>query len=743
MSAEGTTNNVSTSEDSESSHASSGAVGDAKSEEDTIGFDQYVQIFSEFLTNKNTETPLTVSVEGDWGTGKSSFLAQLKKELDDRGYKTVEFDPWRHDSQGALWAAFALEFSRELRAEMGPFERLKGYISLMRGRVNPARIPVSSVLKGVFYSGAVLIGLAVGVPLILQGNLFATISSPSPELTEVLLGSSGLAVAVISLFQLGGITRRRLASPIQSQLRDAIEEPEYQSQLSFKSEFHNDINRLVEAYVPDDEAVFVFIDDLDRCSVDKAAELTQALNMMTASNPRVIFTLALDREKVAAGIAANHESMLPYLSDTNGDSNANVDHIEEVSSGKEFGFRYLEKFIQIPFQIPEPNQAEVREFVIDLMPDEAINDQQTTTETDQTEEESPDDSNVDLLKHQHDVTIEIIEMVAPALDNNPRAIKKFVNLFRIRSQLAHQLGLFEFDDEAITQDGLTFHQLGKFITISLRWPHLLPEVDRDPYLLAQLEQFAIAEDPGNAPDEVAKWTNKTELMELLRRSTDGHIKPTDDRSPNPDPCSLQEIPINTLLHISPRVDQPTETIDSDMKEGDKVIIFNIDPSNWDSCIRGPTEEYAEYHDKSRIGEPWHGIRDGSPDPTDNFSPGDLVIVRKTGEGIQGLWRFYESKSVNNQSAVPWDDDEYKKMLYCKSLIREFKPDIEESEFMSRGDYLQIKGPARALSNEYANRYLDAILSDLEENNGWDLDSENKEVVRKILNNMKATESDNE
>ncbi len=52
-------------------------ISDQASEDDLLGFKPYVEAIADFLTNEETKPPLTLSVEGGWGSGKSSFMKQL------------------------------------------------------------------------------------------------------------------------------------------------------------------------------------------------------------------------------------------------------------------------------------------------------------------------------------------------------------------------------------------------------------------------------------------------------------------------------------------------------------------------------------------------------------------------------------------------------------------------------------------------------------------------------------------
>ena len=65
-------------------------INDTATTEDSLGFKPYVEAIAEFLTNKGTSAPITLSIEGQWGCGKSSFMKQLKKQIEMRNLSKVE-----------------------------------------------------------------------------------------------------------------------------------------------------------------------------------------------------------------------------------------------------------------------------------------------------------------------------------------------------------------------------------------------------------------------------------------------------------------------------------------------------------------------------------------------------------------------------------------------------------------------------------------------------------------------------
>ncbi|WP_263382201.1 P-loop NTPase fold protein [Granulicella arctica] len=67
------------------------AVGDHATDVDSLGFSPYVEAIAAFLTSPATEPPLTISIEGEWGSGKSSFMLQLEKTIAGPSRRAVFF----------------------------------------------------------------------------------------------------------------------------------------------------------------------------------------------------------------------------------------------------------------------------------------------------------------------------------------------------------------------------------------------------------------------------------------------------------------------------------------------------------------------------------------------------------------------------------------------------------------------------------------------------------------------------
>lgn len=499
---------------SEADEFHSQIVGDDPSQVDQLGFDPHVASLAEFLTDPTTQPPLTVSVEGVWGSGKTSFMRQLEAKIDDE-HPVVWFNPWRHENTNELGAAFMLAFLRSIREGLSWRRRATGYGRLLLRRLNESRVRRDLAWKGLIGAVLAVIGaVALGALGLVDQLTLAQLQ------TVGLLGAGGGLLGVL-------VWTQRSLDRTESQLRAYIDDPGYADRVPFIQRFHDDLEDILDSYVAD-RRVFVFIDDIDRCAVPRAAELMQAINLMVADDSRLVFVIGMDREKVAAGIAAKHQDTLDFLPDA------------EYEEGHEFGSDYLEKFIDIPFAVPRPDKTDIERFIERFI--------RETLDAD-----SPIDSaeaSEEVAQWNRDLLYELTVLVAPYLEYNPRRIKKFLNLYRLQVHLANSYDLLEWQ----ANGALTLQQIGKFVAVTVQWPSITDALAADGDLFHDL--VAAVEAPDSVADpspEFTDWQQQDGLSELLRAVPD---EPDAERSK----YDLSTADVTALLEISPpmRTDWDTQ-----------------------------------------------------------------------------------------------------------------------------------------------------------------------------------------
>ena len=66
--------------------------------DDRLGFGPYVSGIENIIRGAPTgDLPFAVGVYGPWGAGKTSFMLQLQRRLEDNEIHTLWFNAWKYD----------------------------------------------------------------------------------------------------------------------------------------------------------------------------------------------------------------------------------------------------------------------------------------------------------------------------------------------------------------------------------------------------------------------------------------------------------------------------------------------------------------------------------------------------------------------------------------------------------------------------------------------------------------------
>jgi hypothetical protein len=247
----------------------------------------------------------------------------------------------------------------------------------------------------------------------------------------------------------------------------------------------------------------VFVDDLDRCEVPKAAELLQALNLMLARDLPFIVVLAMDRAKIAAGIASRHRELLRFLPPAGPENHEPPPWIDdERSAGLAYGYDFVEKFVQLPLRVPRLTSEGLQRFLDGLLNAATEPSAGRTISVDSGED-------VDLVDRDGGQVRRVMEMVSPALGFNPRRMKQFLNLFRLRHYVAMSTG------QLTMNAGLawTLPQIGKVVAVELRWPLILDRLLETPKRLSEL--CTAARERESSEPFIRSWIADSALCDLI------------------------------------------------------------------------------------------------------------------------------------------------------------------------------------------------------------------------------------
>ncbi|MCZ6632719.1 MAG: P-loop NTPase fold protein, partial [bacterium] len=103
-----------------------------------FGFSVYAETFAKIIADKSNQSPITIAINGAWGSGKTSLMRSVRETLieiseeveqaggDDvfRCCRTVWFNAWKYSNKDAILVALVEEIIAQLMAEGFPRQRL-------------------------------------------------------------------------------------------------------------------------------------------------------------------------------------------------------------------------------------------------------------------------------------------------------------------------------------------------------------------------------------------------------------------------------------------------------------------------------------------------------------------------------------------------------------------------------------------------------------------------------------------
>ena len=364
---------------------------------DLLGFEYMVDELEILLTEERL-LPVTIGVNGDWGSGKTSLMrmarARLESVENEDRFICVSFSPWRfedyHDVKAALMAAVVDAIAARVEKDEKLAERAGEFLNKVRGRLRD---------WGLFRAVA-----AAGTAMAGGGAEEAAIT-----------GAAADAVAGMG------------ADP------DA---PEYQRSFETVAQFHVEFEELVESLGDDIQAVVVFIDDMDRCATNTIIQTFEAIGL---------FLFAQKTAYVVGAHGAIVEAALEgrYPVRTDGD--------ERIAQ------HYLEKMLQNGITIPPLAEPEARTYINLLFAELHATDEQFAKLREAATQNRRQNQLaiamnvgiargvIDDLPDELAEALDIAEQVGPplarGLRGNPRQLKRFLNRLRLRQRAADKRDL--------------------------------------------------------------------------------------------------------------------------------------------------------------------------------------------------------------------------------------------------------------------------------------------------------------
>ena len=258
-----------------------------------------------------------------------------------------------------------------------------------------------------------------------------------------------------------------------------LEEAEnlFESSVGIKSTLRDDFEAAIDECVEDGGRLVVFIDDLDRCLPEKTIEILEVIKLFL-DVPKCIFVIGVEKEVIERGIEVRYKSKEQKI----------------PISGQD----YIEKIIQIPFVLPPIRKDDMATFIEKL----GIEEQEKR----------------------------YVTIVAKGAGCNPRKVKMFLNVLRIRHAIVER-----------TCGGINPDLSAKLLVFEYGFPEFYKDVVKykNQELLCKLERLAIGDHDKRLEEEL-------ESSEILKK----YHKNEDLKSLLIDSPLFRRIDIEPYIHLS-------------------------------------------------------------------------------------------------------------------------------------------------------------------------------------------------
>jgi hypothetical protein len=349
-------------------------------EQDVLGLTPIALGLSRFLRNEKTLPPLTVAINGEWGSGKSSLMNLLRCDLKSYGMCPVWFNAWHHQKEEHLLAALLQTIRLEAVPPVWNLLGVPYRVRLLSYRLRrrwPALVLITAALIFlVALDRHVRVDQHTDLFLWLTSQLVPSFKAKPAEPVSAVPVQGGLLALVTAIGVLwkgvtafGANPASLLASVAQGNKMKDLE-----AQTSFRQKFAVEFRDFTRALGPR-RPLAIFIDDLDRCLPSNVRDVLEAVNFLISSGDCFV-VLGMDRLQVqrAVGLSfkevAEEAGFQPAIRPVNGAPAPAADGADEIAREKraEFAQRYLEKLINLEVRVPQADDDTTKQRLFERAP---------------------------------------------------------------------------------------------------------------------------------------------------------------------------------------------------------------------------------------------------------------------------------------------------------------------------------------------------------------------------------------
>lgn len=316
---------------------------DIVGEEDSLGYKPYIEAFNYILKNSDEliSPPIVFGIHGKWGVGKTTFMNLIKSRLEkEKKFYTIEINPWEYGIDQNFITIFLAQLYNEVQNQIKVQGKDSGN-DFIKALFKPLKVSLNTKPISVEY----------------DFDKFS-LDQQKQEINNFISENFAMKESISYILNHDFIKKKKIV---------------------------------------------IFIDDLDRCNVDKVMEVIESIKLILNSK-NCIFFLGCDVSYLESALANKYEKFIKFSKENsqNGES--------------DFAREYLEKIIQIPFYIPAIDDISIKNYIDSILGYKKSNIKKSVIEEDI------------LVKFKNDLKDKFASDLIISTGVNPRRIKRILNL---------------------------------------------------------------------------------------------------------------------------------------------------------------------------------------------------------------------------------------------------------------------------------------------------------------------------
>lgn len=400
---------------------------DNETSEDLLGFKVHADLLIDVINDEKI-LPVTIGVFGDWGSGKSSILKIINQELssDDGELKddtlVLYFNGWVFEGYDDAKAALLESIIKHFREHKSLGPKVENIASGLLKSVDWMRILGFGFKK-------------IAIPAIMG---YAT---GGASLVPYLAGE----IAKVDGKKVGELFKGKDGEDF---LKGVMKKRPKEDGVTLVRKFRDDFKKMIDD--SEIKKLVVIIDDLDRCTPERIIENLEAIKLFI-NVEKTAFIIGADPRIV------RHAIEIRYSQQGKVDGSDNIRIIDD----------YLEKLIQIPYNLPKLSDTEVETYISLLLCKKELTDGSFNSLIIKFQEFRVKDrysvfglaaikaviADVEWenLSKKLSSLSALVPVITHTLTGNPRQVKRFLNTFTLRQRLASVAKIPDFNDSVLAK----------------------------------------------------------------------------------------------------------------------------------------------------------------------------------------------------------------------------------------------------------------------------------------------------